>query len=61
MFDALQELAELSLELQKRDVTLPAAHRAVSRQIMVSEAMCNEPGPHVKLVNSSIEVNSSFA
>lgn len=61
MFDALQELAELSLELQKRDVTLPAAHRAVSRQMLVFEAMCNEPGPHLKLVNASIVQNNNFA
>lgn len=40
MFDALKELAELSLELQKRDVTLPSAHRAVTRQIVVFKAMC---------------------
>ena len=33
MFDALQELAELSLEFQKEALTLPYAHRAIGRQI----------------------------
>lgn len=60
MFDALQELSELSRELQKRDVTLLSAHRAVSRQIMVFEAMCNEAGPHLAQVNSSIQQSNTF-
>ncbi len=39
MHDALQELSELSLELQKRDCTIIMAHKAICRQIRVLEAM----------------------
>ena len=37
MCDALQELSELSLELQSRDITLYSAHQKIENQIMVSE------------------------
>jgi hypothetical protein len=33
MYDALEELSHLSLSLQKADITLPIAHRLISRQI----------------------------
>ena len=61
MYDALEELSELSMELQKRDVTLSAAHRAVSRQIMVFDAMRKELGPHLKFVRTGFEQGNSFA
>jgi hypothetical protein len=35
MYDALEELSDLSLALQKADITLPTAHRHISRQIEV--------------------------
>jgi hypothetical protein len=35
MLDALEELADLSLALQKADITLPVAHRLISRQVEV--------------------------
>ncbi len=35
MYDALQELSDLSLALQKADITLPVAHRLISRQVEV--------------------------
>lgn len=38
MFDALQELADLSLALQRADVNLPTASRLVSRQVEVFTA-----------------------
>ena len=42
MLDALQELSELSLALQKTDVTLPTAQRLLSRQLEVFAARkCN--------------------
>ena len=42
MLDALQELSELSLALQKADVTLPTAQRLLSRQLEVFAARkCN--------------------
>jgi hypothetical protein len=59
MCDTLEELAELNLQLQKRDVTLPTAHRAVSQ--LTNICMCNVPGPHLKLENASIVQSSDFA
>lgn len=38
MNDALEELSDLSLALQKSDVTLPVAHRLISRQVEVFQA-----------------------
>jgi hypothetical protein len=38
MFDALEELADLSLSLQKADVTLPAAIKLIARQVQVFTA-----------------------
>ena len=38
MYDALEELADLSLALQKADITLPVANRLISRQIEVFNA-----------------------
>ena len=35
MFDALEELADLSLALQKADISLPTAHRMIARQTAV--------------------------
>jgi len=33
MFDALEELADLSLALQKADISLATTHRMIARQI----------------------------
>ena len=49
MYDALQELSELSLELQKRDCTIIMAHKAICRQVRVFEAMSARPGTHCEL------------
>lgn len=46
MYDALQELSELSLALQRRTITIPEAHREICRQIKVFEAMSSTPGEH---------------
>lgn len=54
MFDALQELAELSLEFQKKELTLPSAHKAIGRQILVFDAMCDKSGPHLKQIDSAL-------
>jgi len=35
MFDVLEELADLSLALQKASVTLPVANRLIARQVEV--------------------------
>lgn len=59
MYDALQELAELSLELQRRNVTLPIAHRAISRQVMVFDALCEKSGPHLQLVDTILKSDNA--
>ena len=55
MFDALTELAELSLEVQRRSVTIPAAHRAICRQVAVFEAMCSKTGPRLQEVDTAVQ------
>lgn len=42
LFDALTELSELSIELQKRDLSLIAAHKLIARTISVLESMDNK-------------------
>ena len=43
MYDALEELSDLSLALQKADINLSVAHRLISRQVEVFQArMCND-------------------
>jgi len=55
LYDALTELSFLSLELQRRDMTLPMAHRLLCRQIRVFESMANSPGPYVQEVTNATE------
>ena len=55
LYDALTELSYLSLELQRRDMTLPMAHRLLCRQIRVFESMANNPGPYVQEVINATE------
>lgn len=45
LYDALMELSDLSLQLQKRDLTLPSAHKCILRSIRVLESMANIHGP----------------
>ena len=54
MYDALEELADLSLELQKRCITIPVAHRAIARQVMVFYAICGRAGPHLKIIDEAM-------
>ncbi|XP_060767543.1 E3 SUMO-protein ligase KIAA1586-like [Neoarius graeffei] len=58
MYDALQELSELSLELQKRDCNIIMSYKAICRQIRVFEAMSERPGRHSLLSQSGIDDNS---
>lgn len=46
MYDALTELADLSLDFQKADITLPSAHRKLVRQIEVFTARKVSGGIH---------------
>ncbi|KAL1249596.1 hypothetical protein QQF64_020601 [Cirrhinus molitorella] len=54
MYDALQELSELSLELQKQDCTIIAAHRAICREARVFEAMSVRPGCHSQISQNAV-------
>ncbi|XP_031349437.1 E3 SUMO-protein ligase KIAA1586-like [Photinus pyralis] len=56
LYDALSELSYLSLELQKRNKTLPEAHALITRQIRVVESMIDNPGIYLKQVETSINV-----
>lgn len=60
MWDALQELSELLLELQKRDINIISAHRAIYREVKVLEAMAEQAGTgrHTKLSQTAIEENN---
>ena len=44
MWDALQELSELSVELQKRDINIISAHRAIYREVKVLVAVAEQTG-----------------
>jgi hypothetical protein len=46
--DALTELSELSLSLQRQDMTLSDANTHIKRTIKVLESMCDFPGEYVK-------------
>jgi hypothetical protein len=52
--DALRELSELSLELQKRETTLPDANSAISSKIKVLKSMCSIPGEYVKCSSKAV-------
>jgi hypothetical protein len=58
MCDALQELSELSVELQKRDITIISAHKTICREIRVLEAMSDRPGRYTELSLRGIGENS---
>lgn len=59
LYDALIELSDLSIQLQKRDMTLPAAYKSVQRTIRVLESMASIPGPKSQEVISACE-NKEF-
>ena len=58
MCDALQELSELSVELQKLDITIISAHKTICREIRVLEAMSDRPGRYTELSQRGIGENS---
>lgn len=60
MYDALQELSELSIKLQKRDCTIIIAHKAICQEARVFEAMLERRNRsrHSQLSQSGIEENS---
>jgi hypothetical protein len=46
MCDVLQELAELSTELQARDITLYSVHRKITNQLKLFDERNTNMGPH---------------
>lgn len=59
LYNALVELSYLSIQLQKRVMTLPAAHKSVQRTIRVLESMASILGPKSQEVISACE-NKEF-
>lgn len=45
MYDGLYELADLSLQLQERSLSISAANRAIERTIRIFDSMANKCGP----------------
>lgn len=56
MCDALQELSELSLELQSRDINMYKAHQKIKLQTKIFEERITTPGLYYKHAISSIEI-----
>jgi hypothetical protein len=54
MLDALKELANLSLDLQKRTMTIPAAEVLIQRTARVLESMKDTPGESVTAASASV-------
>lgn len=57
IYDALQALSELSLELQKHDITIIDADRALRQQIAEFEAMVDKRGIHSAECEQAIKEN----
>lgn len=56
MYDALEELAEFSLSLQHRNMTLPKAEASLSRQVRVLKSMADLPGPRAEEAQSAVDL-----
>uniref|UniRef100_H3AY60 HAT C-terminal dimerisation domain-containing protein n=1 Tax=Latimeria chalumnae TaxID=7897 RepID=H3AY60_LATCH len=54
LFDALVELEELSLELQKRSTTLMRAHKLFEQKCLVFESMLQNPGEHFLISQQAV-------
>lgn len=62
MKDVLRELSTLSLDMQRRDMSVPEAYAAVDNKVAYLEALCNldKPGKSLKKAMEQIESNKSF-
>ena len=56
--DALDELADVSLQLQKEDMTLPRAHALVSRQVRVFWSMVDKPGKYARETSDAVKLKT---
>jgi len=59
MRDALEELADVSLQLQKADMTIARAHTLLNRQVRVFRSMVDEPGKYATETQAAVENKSS--
>jgi len=61
MKDVLRELSELSLDLQRREMSVPEAHAAVHSKAAYLQALCNldKPGRSLAKVQNQME-NKTF-
>ncbi|XP_078542378.1 E3 SUMO-protein ligase KIAA1586-like [Lissotriton helveticus] len=55
MCDALQELKDLSLSLQKRDITIVNAHRLLVSQVRIFIAMKDSPGEFASAAQRAVD------
>lgn len=55
MCDALQELSELSLELQSRNINLYTAHQKIKLQTQFFEERITSPGTYYKIAVSAVD------
>ena len=55
MYDCLEELSSLSLDLQERKITLPMAHALIYRAIRVFHSMVDYPGTKYKEVKCVVD------
>jgi len=57
MYDALEELADISRHLQRRDINVLEANRLIAREVVVLKAFQDGKGPHMQKV---LEKSSCF-
>lgn len=55
MYDALTELADVSLMLQKKDMSLPNAHNILTRQLRVFMYMADNDGPFAAKTKTALD------
>ena len=58
MFDALEELSDLSLVLQKADITLATANKLVSKQIEICSARKETGSEYLSEANRAVAAGS---
>jgi hypothetical protein len=55
MYDALEEIAHLSVLLQRRDMSLVTSHRLIGQTIKAMEGMAEQPGAKLKYAMDAVE------
>ncbi len=60
MCDALQELSELSLDLQNRDISLISANQKIENLVQIFERRITEPGAYYEMASEAVNKLSFF-